>query len=354
MHHGPAHDYMDSHADQIYDWVESDGQGIFSFCFGDIPDGCISFILSQFERFGIPCPAEITDVIVAAASSTFFFIDTVEPYSLFYGTSDVNITGDWAKYTFEINDPYVSGSGKEADPENTETFLMDPNQSQEVFDHCLARPGLDSLPFNIGDGIRAIMRGDYYQEDVFDAMAGDCELYLDDLCATPDGGVDDNKKWAYCELSAWAAFLWAAGPLGRQWRFDNNVIYEACLTHGSCILTENSVIPPEHFKIIERPPKSCYQCGTSAWCVELTQDGEVTRHICEHCLNGDLPNWGGIANCGSRYCRYATCQYHPFFGQENAMYQAHRHSGQLNGMAKSGWCGTILGEGNAKKFLSNG
>lgn len=358
MHHGPAHDYMHNHDDQIYDWVESDGSGIFCFSFADIPDGCLSFILSQFSRFGIECPPEITDCLIAAASSAFFYIDTVEPYTLFYGTSDVNITGDWAKYTFEIFDPYDSGpSGREADPERTETFVLDPNQSEEVFQHCLARPGLDSLPFNIGGGIRGIMRGDYYPEDVFDAMTYDAHEALDRLCTldSENGPVlDEKRKWAYCELAAWATFLWAAGPMGRQWRYDNNVVYEACLTHGSCILTENAVITPSHFTIIDRPPMSCYKCGTSAWCVELTQDGDITRYICEHCLNEGMPDWGGIANCGSRYCRYSTCQYHPFFGQENAMYQAHRHSGQLNGMAKHGWAGSIIGEGASKKLLSSG
>jgi len=329
--------YDEGKEDQIWEWVNSSGDGIMQFTFGDLPDECIAFCLEQYHRFSVPFPSEMHDVLVSGASASFSYVDTVDPYALFKGVSDVDLSYEWTAITFQILDQKLGGGRTyEADPQFLETFCAMPGQAEEMFAQCIARPGLDALPFGIGENIRSVMDGDW-GEDVWATIDAETDLTLREICTAPGAMEPDKKRMmAYFELSAWAAFIWLAGPLGRQWRMTRHDIMHTAMAYGECILYQHTIISPDFYLKIARPPQSCYKCGVQAWCVENTLVGGNASYICESCLfsHGSLGPFGA-ANCGTKLCRESRCPHHPFahMGQAGAFATVGKH-GQLAAMTR--------------------
>lgn len=330
------------HESDLWDWVSNTDQGLWPFEFGDVPESCTDFITSQFQRFGIPFPTSVFEVASAGASAAFYVACVIDPYALFSGTSDVVITDDWGKFTYELL-PWDGAFGTtEAPPEFTESFMLTPHNDEAWANGALGQPGLKALPGMIGEHIEDCLVGQHNAEELYDAIDEKTELALRDLC-TVNGQLDKARFQAYFELAAWAGFIWLAGPGGRDYRNEHIMIFNSCHEHGECILIEGTIIEPTHYKKHSRPPKACIQCEVQTWCVELTMDGVATVHICEKCLYGGFPSQG-IATCGTKLCRDSSCMHHPFhnLGREGGVAAA-RAYGQLNAMAKSGTAPRIQG-----------
>lgn len=335
---------------QLYDWVTETNSGIIGFRFGDLPEECFTFCLEQYARFNIPCPPEISEVVIAGASCTMYYIDIIDPYCFFSGISDVDITTDWAHAAYEVFDPERPNKPAwEAPPEWLETFTAVPGQAEEWFYHMLARPGLAALPY--GEHIRDLLRGEYNGEEMWDSITHETDLALRDICRI-NGEPDKARMEAYFELAAWAAFIWAMGPLSRHYRANHHDIFHVALQHGEAILVEGSVIAPTHYRRLNRPAESCYRCGIAAWCVEHTQINGRTKFICEHCSTLGMPLIGG-ASCGTKQCMYISCPNHPYPHKDmspSGMASFARHNGQLISAARGLTTTRILG-GSANRQL---
>ena len=335
-------DYTDK-VDQLWDWVTNTGDGISGFRFGDIPPGCLDFIMSQYHRFNVPFPIEIMEVAIAGASCSFHFADCIDPYAMYHGCSDVEVTDEWAEHTYEVFDADGSPFSKEVDPEHTETFRLIPGQCEAYFERQIAMPGLGALPFWHGAQIDDMLDGTYNGEDATDSVSHEVMQLLHRLCAEPGGMVDERKVYAYFELAAWAGWLWLVGPYGRQYRYEQHEIMQVCLDHGEAILVDGTIIPPTYYRKHARPPQSCYKCGTQAWCVVPTAVSEATYLICEACLNFDSPKFGNV-NCGTKLCKEVRCPNHPYHAYgDRGRAMALREHGQLMAMARGESHTRILG-----------
>jgi hypothetical protein len=324
----PVQYYDDGKEDQIWDWVSNGNGGLMNFEFGEIPDECIDFCLQQFSRFNVPMPSELISVLVAGASSAFYYSDVVDPYALFRGTSDVDVTDDWSKITYEIHDADGSPQSREADPQYMETFRFIPGQCEAKFHEMLSRPGLKALPNMIGEMIFEVLEG--HGEEAWDTLDSETELALRAMCTAPGGDRPDPRRMmAYFELSAWAGFIWLAGPLGREYRRQKHDIIGCALEYGECILVDGTITAPIYYTKHNRPPQSCHRCGEQVWCVEHTMLGATTALICEACLNQGMPP-AGYANCGTKFCKNSLCQHHPFAHMGQAgMHASMARDGQL-------------------------
>ena len=321
--------YEEGREVQFSDWVNNSGYGLMNFNFGDVPDRCVDFCLEQYLRFRVPYSERIHEVIVAGASAAFHFVDYWNPYAMFRGVSDVNMTFDWSTHTYLIHG-FDRGSSlkKEADPQQLETFAAVPGQAEAVFNEMIMKPGLKALPYSMGGEIAEILEG-HNGEECWDSISTEADLALRELCRG-----DKRSMFAYFELAAWASFIWLVGPYGRWYRAERHEIMGTAMQHGECILLEGTIISPEYYTKVARPPKSCHRCGIQTWCVEPSMTGRDTLYICEACLNFDMPKFG-FANCGAKYCKDSTCPNHPFAHMGQAgMYETARH-GQLAQMARN-------------------
>lgn len=323
--------YDDGKDDQIWEWVSNSQNGLMGFEFGDIPEDCREFCIQQFHRFQVPLPNELIAVIDAGASAAFHYADVVDPYVLFKGISDVDATVDWSKYTYEIHDADGSPVSREADPQFLETFRFVPGQCEAAFADFVSKPGLQSLPWMIGEMLRDVLEG--HGEEVWDTVDSDTETVLRAVCTPPGGSEPDKQRMlAYFELAAWAGFIWLAGPYGREYRRSRHDIIGCVLEYGECVLVDGTITAPIYYTKHNRPPNSCHRCGVQGWCVEHTMVGMTTAFICEACLNqGVRPI--GHANCGTKFCKNSLCPHHPLAHMGQAGMFA---GGQLAIMAKHG------------------
>lgn len=346
-----ARDYHDKD-EYLWEYINSTGCGIMGYEFNDVPDDCVQFCLGQYERFNIPLLKSISQIISFGASSTLYFADVYNPYCLFHGVSDVNVTDEWSAITYKIFDPHRIGGGSyEPDPNHVESFIFVPGQSEEVFNTVLANPGLDALPNGDGFEIREVMKG-YGSEgnSVLEGIDSACRDELYNIC-TVDGVLNKDRVMAYFELAAWAAYAWLIGPPSRGFRIYHNDIIDTVVQDGECILVDGNIISPKFYNKIDRPPMSCYKCGTQVWCVEHIQIGNHSGYMCEACLNFDMPK-SKFTNCGSRYCTFSSCPNHPYahMGKSGAM-AARRENGQLLGMARGQAVISIMGKGSKPLLL---
>jgi len=317
-----------------------------------VPEECHRFCLEQYHRYKIPMPRCIDTIIRLGAGVSMRYVDYIDPYVLLRnGLSDVEMTDDWHKHAYIVNDG--TGNLYEPSPEGIESYGAVPNQADETFHKMMSFPGLDALPYGIGSELKGLINGvsDYcYQEEVpvWDELTAQELEELNRMCLFPNGGgVSSLKFEAYFELAAWAAFAWIVGPLSREFRATHHDIMSVAMTNGECILLDGCVISPVHYRKLERPPNSCYMCGIVSWCVEMTMAGEATNHMCEHCLSEGMPKLTKFATCGSKMCMVAECPHNPYHNLGSAgIHKARSEHGQLGAMARGESVMKVMGETN--------
>lgn len=340
----PKHYYQEA---SLHDWVNNSGYGIIGLQdYMEVPGEAIEFCFSQYDRFGIPRPPK--DVVQLGAWCALWAIDVIDPYLLFCGVSNVELSDEWQKYTYEITD--LNNKLHEADPEHLETFIEVPGKDEFMFNDLIQKPGLDALPCGAGDLFRDVMEGHTYTAEPVYSMMSEASLkWMTDMCTDELGDRDMVKFRAFFELSAWAGFLWLAGPLGREFRYNHHEIFHQAMTNGEAVLYDCFVLSFDSYKKVHRPPQSCAECGLDSWCVELVHLNGVTRFLCERHLNGDLPLYGD-ANCGSKFCKAVECHFHPNYGQQDAYYRTLSGKGMLSAMASQN---RLAIEGAKPKLLAN-
>lgn len=296
---------------------------------GDSPIECIEFCTEQYKRFNISLPTILSEIVEAGAALSLYYLDCIDPYTMFQGLTDVDITTDWSEFAYEV----IEGAGRvwEPDPSSVETFKFVPGQDEETFIQIMGQPGLEALPLGIGHQLKEYMsEGEEY--GIFspsDTVSVDALRALDEVC-----GGNKNIKNAYYELAAWAAVAWLLGPPSRSFRMNYHDIYHTVLNHGEAIMVDGCVIPPHRYRKLQRPPRSCMKCGLASWCVEMTASISGTRYICESCLSEGMPP-SPMATCGSKRCLLAECPHHPFHNMGTAgLGQAYRNYGQLGAAAR--------------------
>jgi len=321
----------------LHDYSASTGYGIMGIDGEEyLPRELLDFCRTQYERYNIPVPPE--SVIRAGAWATYYTVDYVDPYSLLFGVSDVNVNGDWEKYTFELLDPDIrTGGSPFADPEWLETFSYVPGQSEASFNHYMSHPGIQNLPAFVTDYIELGLDGEWNGMDYLAQIGNEDELILREMCKGPDGTVNGEEVKRYFHWSAWAAWCWLIGPPGREFRYNHNDIFWSCFNGGECVIYDGFIIGPEQYRKIQRSPSSCdvEGCGLDSWCVELSQVGGKAIRVCEFHLNGNLPLYEG-ATCGTKACRHVECPYNSLHGQNGGLAAMYRKSGQLTHLARQG------------------
>ena len=238
-------------------------------------------------------------------------IDFADPYTILCGESDITFCNDWQSFTYDVKD--LDGRIIEADPEKCETFIALPGNDAVNFDHYmnLHDQNLNQIKAQVGESIWEMLTGMYW---------GDGEHVSREMDAESEEWIDYHIKQKGKEFmddimdaSAFYMYVWLIGPLARQFRQQNHLIFNECYNNGSCFMYEGQIIDPMDYKRIERPPQSCAICGLDAWCVEMVHVNGTTRRICEHHLNGDMPKYG-YANCGMKVCKYVSCHHHEDHG----------------------------------------
>lgn len=336
----------------LSDWAQETGNGIIGYQSPeDLPEEMYDFINSQFMRFNIPVLKDgklFRDITGWGAYASFYYVDAINPYALLTsGISDVDWSDLGHTHTIDIINNYRNTT-KEADPSKLEVFTQVDGQSENFFNYAMSHPGLEALPMNMGKEIEWILF-DYYGGPE-DCCNGEALAALQELCVV-DGVFQKRRYQAYFELAAWAAFVFMAGPPGRDWRVANHDVFWLCHTEGIAVLYDFSFIPREHYEIHERNPQSCCICGLDSYCVELVYMEGVNRFMCEKHLNGDTPLYSG-ATCGTKICKYVNCKNHPAHGEYNAQTTILRGSGQMFKMG--GQDDRIaIGGGSAQKLIVN-
>lgn len=336
----------------LADWCNETGNGVIGYQSpADLPEEMFDFIDSQFKRFGIPVIPDgklFRDITGWGAFAAYYYVDSINPYALLTsGISDVDWSDLGHTHAIDVINTWKN-TRKEADPDLLEIFTPVEGQSENFFNHAMAHPGLDALPYNMGEEIKWILF-DYYggPEDCCDSTA---LAALQELCVI-DGVFERKRYHAYFELAAWAAMLFMAGPPGRDWRVANHDVFWLCHTEGMAILYDLSFIPREYYEIYEREPQSCCVCGLNSYCVELVFIEGVNRFMCEKHLNGDLPLYNG-ATCGTKVCKFVNCHHHPAHGQYNAQTNVLRATGQIFKMGGNKEAPALAGSAG-QKLIAN-
>lgn len=332
MYHG---DHELEQESQIYDWFQGGGCELITRSFTEEPS-YIELVAEQFERFNVPLTQTLGEELIRFSGNVVeHVLGCMEPYAMFWNTTDVVLTDEWREYCFQMNQtPHLHDGGSfEIDPEKLETFRHCEGLDQVFFDNHIIKPGLQALPYCLGDTIESALWDEYIYLSMQEMISGEAMLELEDLCLVNANEVDRTRMKAYFELGCWSASLWALGPMGRDWRYASHEIFAACYSEGACIIYDGLIYDRSSYIQLERPPRSCYICGVSAWCVEFTLDGDVTRQICESCLNSGL-GLGSERGCGTKYCHHVACPNHPAHTTERGGYwMSVRGRGQLSGLA---------------------
>lgn len=329
--------YDDGKEDLLWDWVNNTGDGIMGVSFGDLPDDCFSFCMSQYQRFNIPVGEGLLEAVRVGASASLYYADIVNPYAMFSGVSDIDMSMDWATTTYRIFDCAAPDKRSyEPDPASVESFILVPGQSERCYNEFLSKPGLLALPH--GHEIDEILSGDYYSASPFESLTSKGVAALSELC-----NADHAKMRSFLELGAWAAYVWLMGPPSLGFRIYAHEIVNMGVNEGECIIVDGQMISPKFYNKIDRPPQSCYHCGAQTWCVEHSLTGTHLGFICEACLNYDLPK-NRFSNCGSKFCSLSLCPNHPYhhMGQQGA-FRSRRESGYLLDIARSKSIPQIMG-----------
>lgn len=338
QHFGP--DKFREKENQLYHMLQGYGEGA---AWDDWPIPCpeeaIAFVKEQFDRYKVPIYEEIEEILEYGPLLIMDYVNQVDPYTLFFEFSDVTNTDDWYKYTYEV--PDRNGVPFELNPEELDTYTFVPGQAEAFFEAHINNPGFNQLPqflcASIMDVHSDVLEDNYilqmYSWHGRDGTTDVANLYrrIQNRCKMPTGEI--NLKWAnaYFDLTMWAGVLWLFGPLSRNFRRERNGITEAALDScGEVLLYEGNIIRTGGFRKVARQPKSCYRCGTSAWCVEDTVDDEGTvRVVCEGCASAGGMRYEG-ATCGTKFCRYWDCPHNMYhYDDKSARMGAMRQHGQL-------------------------
>lgn len=352
--------YYEKEEHSLYEWTSQSGFGIIGYCGRDqLPQKCIDYCMSAFPFFGLSNHPTLEEVARIGAFCTYWVIDIGNPYALFMGVSDVDYTEDWQKYTFEIKDPYRDRI-IEANPELLETYRWVPGQAEREYTEILRRGGewfeqwrrqkeanfssiLDTLPIGIGSEIQCHLDGDW-GESAHEQL--DDHVVLKKLHEVSGGDV--KLQMTYFEVAAWAAFLWMAGPEGRDWRNCHHDIFHMCANDGVAFMYDQNFVEKENVVAMSRPPQSCVVCGLDSYCVEMAHISGVTRYICEKHLN-DEPVFEG-ATCGAKICRAVICPHHPLHGRDNGLMEQLKKTGQLTSRREDQM---LLGVQSGPKLIGN-
>jgi hypothetical protein len=291
------------------------------------PEG-VEFVKSQFERFNVKVPPEISPILSFGLNLLIVASESIDPYMLFCGYSDVECTLKQHMYTYEIKED--SGRVFEARPEDLEVYVWDPDQSKQFFEEHINIPGVANLPYYIRSTIEHAQ--DLLAENLYEyGDEGDRFTSPRDLAKKIEELCEGNLAWveAYFDLSIWAGVLWLLGPLSARFRFEYSDIVNQAMTHSEILLYQGSIYTPHEYIRTDRLPQSCYKCGLSSYCVERTLDDEgVFRMICEHCSSQGALRFQG-ATCGQRFCKYFECHYNLYYNDVNASRMGMRSYGQL-------------------------
>jgi len=321
---------------QLIQMAQDYGWGSVFYDFRGVPKSATDFIKSQYERFRIPIPPALSNIMPELGGALALeLFDYYDPYSLFWCFSDVSYTNDWQKYSYDIWMP--DGEIIEADPLQLETFSFVPGQAQGFFEKQIMMPGVDSLPQEVGifprDVVDDYVGGHHFPHALhYDHGFPDfseVEVILAKSCLDSFGRVDQKRMWAYWDISIWAGILWVLGPLSQEFRYKYSELTEVALDHGHAIIYQGNVISPNCYRVSDRQVNSCYKCGLATWCAEMTIDsGGVARIICEGCLTKGMPRLPGTS-CGTKFCREWECPHNAHFNDKSAMHGAMRQHGQL-------------------------
>jgi len=290
----------------------------------DFPPEAYDFIRMQFDRFGVPLPDIIADVVLnIAIHIVAYVVDVFDPYALLIEVSDLEMTEDWRKFTYDIKPFGGKGVPRRAKPEQIETFRYNPKQCEEWYTKLMSHPGLENLPGSVGEILmdeidRRMNDGEYPMDMIDEKKVG---RQISEIC----GEHEKN----YYQLAAWAAFVWLASPFGRKYRYTTNLLFESAIDTGEVLIHEDIGIVSADFLIkTARAPYSCVECGLDSYCVEMVFTGDGSHNMCEHCTHDGKTIFEG-ANCGTRWCKYISCQYHPDRLKGNALYETMRGRGLL-------------------------
>lgn len=285
-----------------------------------LPDECRLFIKDQYRRFGLSLPVWEDELINLAAETTFYYSDIINPYVLLLEFSDVTMTSDWANHTYLMSSENFNETPIELDPQKTETYRFVKGQCEHWFEYFMSHPGLEAIPNDVGTNL----------SEQISSVIEDMEWRMEDEYIAKDiRNYCKDKIFNYFDLASWAAFAWLAGPYGRDFRVKTHECFELCLIYGEAVLYDTYWVHPNNYKKIERPPGSCVECGLDSWCNDLTFIEGQTIMICENCLNGGKQIFGQ-QGCGTKYCKYWECEYHPMNGKTmGSRYKILGENGQL-------------------------
>ena len=282
---------MYNHNWGVHDW---EGLGDINYKF---PLETYDFIYHQCSRFGLKQPPD--EFVAYVIDYTYHCVGHYNPFT-FFDITDVALTDLWQKKTFEIED--LDGKLIEVDPEDTMTFKYQPGPEKETYDYVISHPGLDAIPFGIGDDIKEFISGEVTRSSLLDDLSPHVIQELRQMA-----GCMENIN-TYADLVAWAAFAWMVGPYGTCFRREMNYIFDTCYEYGECIIHQGCIYSPNQYRMIDRLPKSCVMCGLDAWCVEMVYIDGVARYMCEHHVN--LKPLSKV-HCGTKVCRHTECPHHP-------------------------------------------
>jgi hypothetical protein len=204
-----------------------------------MPAECGAFIEDQYKRFKIPTSKHFIDLYEMAYRNVLWLFGSRDPYNLFFGLSDVEMTHDWMHYTYELTDD--NRFVEELHPEKIETFVYVPGQCEAVFEKLMSMPGLKALPNYLGDIFEEMLDGDWTGERAIDCLPPLAIDDMMDLCTLPDGMIDQQRVKAYIELAQWAALLWFIGPYGRSTRMMCHCVVDVAIRYGEAVLSDACV-----------------------------------------------------------------------------------------------------------------
>jgi hypothetical protein len=287
----------ENRSSMLYEW-----EGHF-FDSPRFPQEATDFILTQFDRFGIPYPPqELLDYCLITVWNVMVYRDS---YLWVSDITDLTYTDDWMKYTYEMKD--LDGETIECDPEKLETFRHLPGNDEKSFLEILAKPGLDSVDY--GYLFTDELLGESGGDTVFDSLSPRALQELRDIAQGRS-----ESMYPFADIASWAALAWILGPYGKEFRDLYVSVAEACYAYGECILYEGCIYTPKQYKVHLRAPQSCIVCGLDSWCVELVVIDGVSRYMCEHHVNGGKTEHEFL--CGTKFCRHVECPHHPRHGKD--------------------------------------
>lgn len=288
----------------------------------------VNFVLGQFERFNIPFPAELLPLIDVCYNTLMYYFNHYDPYSIYSGLSEVQVTDDWRNYTFCIDT--FTGFNMEIPSNKIETYRLYPGNDELIFHDLMSKPGLGAIPeLNIEDEL--FYDGSFF--GIWDVLDTRAHRVLDHLCSKEVDGrlqVFEDRKEGYVKLCIWACLVHVVSPEMREFRKSAFPLIGCCYEGGECIIYENEIFSGDLYTKQERPSVACSECGIISWCVELAQLGNTSRFICESCLNGHEGIEQRPFACGLKMCPLVKCPNHPQHNTGGDGIGYYRSYGQLN------------------------